>query len=205
MVIQNKFLKLAGFHNFEKPGWTEALVQTEDHIIEGLQSGRESAYRQLFERFYRKLVIFAMKYIGDREVARDLVQDLFLGIYESRQSISIQTSLRSYLYSAMKNRCLNHIKHRAVREKHASMIIHSGKGEDEELEELIETTELEARIFKIVSKLPHRCRHIFILSRVDGKRNREIADDLNLSIRTVETQISKALKSLRDNLLFSGN
>jgi len=92
------------------------LARKEDHhIIEGLRSGRESAYQQLFERFYRKLVVFAMKYIGDLEVARDLVQDLFLSIYESRRSISIQTSLKSYLYSAVKNRCLNHIRHQAVR------------------------------------------------------------------------------------------
>lgn len=80
------------------------------------------------------------------------------------------------------------------------MIIHSENGKVEDLEEKIETTELEARIFEIVSKFPGRCRQIFILSRVDGKSNREIADEMNLSIRTVETQISKALKSLRDNL-----
>jgi RNA polymerase sigma-70 factor (ECF subfamily) len=181
------------------------LAQKEDHIIEGLRSGRESAYQRLFEWYYRKLVVFALKYIGDPEVARDLVQDLFLSIYESRRSISIQTSLKSYLYSAVKNRCLNHIRHQAVREKHSNMVIHSENGKDEDLEEKIETTELEARIFEIVSKLPDRCRQIFILSRVDGKRNREIADQMNLSIRTVETQISKALKSLRDNLLFYGD
>jgi RNA polymerase sigma-70 factor (family 1) len=175
--------------------------QKEDHIVDGLRSGRESAYRQLFELYYQKLVVFAMKYLGDLEIARDLVQDLFLSIYESRRSISIQTSLKSYLYSAVKNRCLNHIKHKAVREKHTNTIIHSENGRDQDLEEKINATELEARIFEIVSQLPDKCRQIFIMSRVDGKRNREIADELKLSVRTVETQISKALKTLKDNLL----
>ena len=72
---------------------------------------------------------------------------------------------------------------------------------DPDLEEIMDALELEARIYEIVSTLPEKCRQIYIKSRVDGKRNREIATELNLSIRTVETQISKALKSLRDNLL----
>jgi RNA polymerase sigma-70 factor (family 1) len=179
------------------------MEQKEDHLIEGLRSGRESAYQQLFESYYQKLVVFAIKYLGDLEIARDLVQDLFLSLYETRLSISIQTSLRSYLYSAVKNRCLNHLKHRAVREKHTNMIIQSYNGRDLDMEEKIDTTELEARIFEIVSKLPGKCRQIFIMSRVDGKRNLEIADALNLSVRTVETQISKAIKTLRNNLLLS--
>ncbi len=180
------------------------MEQKEDHMVEGLRSGRESAYQHLFELYYQKLVVFAMKYLGDLEIARDLVQDLFLSIYESRGSISIQTSLGSYLYGAVKNRCLNHIRHKAVREKHRSSIIHSENGRDPDLEEKIEATELEARIYEIVSQLPGKCRQIFIMSRVDGKRNSEIADELKLSVRTVETQISKALKVLRDNLLLTG-
>ena len=72
---------------------------------------------------------------------------------------------------------------------------------DPELEEIMDALELEARIYEIVSTLPEKCRQIYIMSRVDGKRNREIATELNLSIRTVETQISKALKSLKDSLL----
>ncbi len=72
---------------------------------------------------------------------------------------------------------------------------------DPDLEEIMDALELEARVYEIVSTLPEKCRQIYIMSRVDGKRNREIATELNLSIRTVETQISKALKFLKDSLL----
>lgn len=177
------------------------MESKEKYIIEGLRSGRESAYRQLFDQYYQKLVVFAYKYLDDLESARDIVQEFYLYLYESRQSISIQTSLKSYLYSAVKNRCLNQIKHEQVKEKHRNMRRSEANVSDPDLEEIMDAVELEARVYEIVSKLPEKCRQIYIMSRVDGKRNREIADELNLSIRTVETQISKALKSLKDSLL----
>ncbi len=177
------------------------MESQEKYIIEGLRSGRESAYRQLFDQYYQKLVVFANKYLEDLESARDIVQEFYLYLYESRHSISIQTSLKSYLYSAVKNRCLNQVKHEQVKEKHRNMSRSEANVPDPDLEEIMDAVELEARVYEIVSKLPEKCRQIYIMSRVDGKRNREIADELNLSLRTVETQISKALKSLKNSLL----
>ena len=177
------------------------MESKEKHIIEGLWSGRESAYRQLFDQYYQKLVVFACKYLEDLESARDIVQEFYLYLYESRHSISIQTSLKSYLYSAVKNRCLNQVKHEQVKEKHRNMSRSEANVSDPDLEEMMDAVELEARVYEIVTKLPEKCRQIYIMSRVDGKRNREIADELNLSVRTVETQISKALKSLKNSLL----
>lgn len=177
------------------------LESAERYIIEGLRSGRESAYRQLFDQFYQKLVVFANRYLEDQESARDVVQDLFVDLYETRHSLSIQTSLKSYLYSAVRNRCLNQVKHERVKQKHRNMSGSEANVSDPDLEEMMDAVELEAKIYEIVSKLPEKCRQIYILSRVDGKRNKEIAKDLNLSIRTVETQISKALRSLKDSLL----
>ncbi len=91
------------------------MESEEKYIIEGLRSGSESAYRQLFEQYYQKLVVFACRYLEDLESARDIVQEFYLYLYESRQSVSIQTSLKSYLYSAVKNRCLNQVKHEQVK------------------------------------------------------------------------------------------
>ncbi len=177
------------------------MESKEKYIIEGLRSGRESAYRQLFDQYYQKLVVFAYKYLEDLESARDIVQEFYLYLYESRHSISIQTSLKSYLYSAVKNRCLNQVKHEQVKEKHRNMSRSEANVSDPDLEEIMDAVELEARVYEIVSKLPEKCRQIYIMSRVDGKRNRDIADELNLSVRTVETQISKALKFLKNSLL----
>lgn len=176
-------------------------MESEDrYIIEGLISGRESAYRQLFEQYYQRLVVFAHKYLEDLDSARDVVQDLFVDLYESRLGMSIQTSLKSYLYSAVRNRCLNKVKHEQVKQKHRNLSGREANVLDPGLEELMDAVELEAKVHEIVSSLPERCRQIYIMSRVDGKRNKEIAEELNLSIRTVETQISKALKSLKESL-----
>ena len=177
------------------------LDKAENHIIEGIRSGRESAYKLLFELYYSRLVVFAKKYLDDPEAARDIVQDLFLNLYESRNSINIQTSIKSYLYSSVKNRCLNKLRHEKVMQDHRNRIGRTDEALDRDLEEMIDATDLEARIFGIVSRLPEQCRRIYTLSRGEGKRNKEIADELNLSVRTVETQISKALRVLRDNLL----
>jgi RNA polymerase sigma-70 factor (ECF subfamily) len=177
------------------------LESKEKYIIEGLRSGLESAYRQLFDQYYQRLVVFAYKYLEDLESARDIVQEFYLYLYESRHSISIHSSLKSYLYGAVKNRCLNQVKHEQVKEKHRNMSRSGAYVSDPDLEEMMDAVELEAKIFEIVSTLPDRCRQIFIMSRVDGKQNMEIANELNLSIRTVESQISKALKSLKDSLL----
>ena len=177
------------------------MESREKYIIEGLRSGKESAYRQLFDQYYRRLVVFANKYLEDLESARDIVQEFYLHLYESRHSISIQTSLKSYLYSAVRNRCINHVKHEQVMEKHRNMSRSAANASDPDPEEIMDAVELEVRIYEIVSSLPEKCRQIYIMSRVEGKQNREIADELNLSIRTVETQISKALKSLKDSLL----
>ncbi len=177
------------------------MESQEKYNIEGLRSGRESAYRQLFEQYYQKLVVFANKYLEDLDSARDIVQEFYLCLYESRHSISIQTSLKSYLYSAVKNRCLNQVKHEQIKEKHRNMSRSEASVSDPDLEEIMDAVELEARVYEIVSKLPEKCRQIYIMSRVDGKHNRDIADELNLSVRTVETQISKALKILKNSLL----
>ena len=177
------------------------MESKEKYIIEGLRSGRESAYRKLFDQYYQRLVVFANKYLGDLESARDIVQEFYLHLFDSSHSISIQTSLKSYLYSGVRNRCLNHVKHEQVKEKYRNMSRAEAGVYDPDLEEIMDALELEARIYEIVSTLPEKCRQIYIMSRVDGKRNREIATELNLSIRTVETQISKALKFLKNSLL----
>jgi RNA polymerase sigma-70 factor (ECF subfamily) len=177
------------------------LDRKEKHIIEGIRSGSESAYKLLFELYYQKLVVFSKKYLGDLDAARDVVQEFFLYLYESRQSVVIQTSLKSYMYSSVKNRSLNQLKRETLQAQHRKMTLHTDDGKGPDLNEAMDATELEARIFKIVSGLPEKCRQIYIMSRVDGKRNLEIAEELKLSIRTVETQISKALKVLRNRLL----
>ena len=195
-------IKYNNFVTFTYPRFLSYLLDLEKsdiHRIRGLRSGRESAYEQLFSEYYKPLSLFAVRFVTDLETAKEIVQDLFVSLYENRKSLLITTSLRSYLYQSVRNRCLNHIKHLQMDRRHLENL-KLNQESSEDLEATIEKGELEARIFQIISDLPPRCQDIFKKSRVNGMKNIEIAEHLDISIRTVETQISNALKVLREKL-----
>jgi RNA polymerase sigma-70 factor (family 1) len=169
------------------------------HMIKGLRSGQESAYESLFKEFYKPLTVFALGYVEDLEAGKEIVQELFVHLYEKRKTLVITTSIKSYLYQSVRNRCLNHIKHKQVRKMHHDRIKPEME-ESENLEDKIRETELQHRVSNIVDQLPPQCKKIFNMSRVSGLSNAEIAEQLEISKRTVETQISNALKVLREKL-----
>jgi len=175
------------------------LKEEELHIIQGLKAGRENAYAQLFEAYYKPLSVYAFKYVNDLETAKEIVQDLFVHIYDQRDSLVISSSLRSYLYQSVRNRSLNYLKHKKIHDGHM-VILKLETDNSDDPEAVFRETELEYRIFQIISRLPSRCQTIFKMSRVEGKKNSEIAASLDISLRTVETQISKALRILREKL-----
>lgn len=175
------------------------MENNENQIILELKAGIESSYSQLFNEYYIVLSVFAASYVHDMETAREIVQDYFVHLFEIRDSLTIKTSLKSFLFQSVKNRCLNHLKHLKLHEQHLlNLKAESVTGFS--VEENMYAAELEYKIFQQVRKLPSKCQRIFKMSRMEGKKNAEIAGNLNISKRTVETQISKALKILRDNL-----
>lgn len=178
------------------------MVYTNDDkwLVDGLEKGAEAAYEKLFMTYYTPLVVFAQKILVDEDLAREVVQDVFVMFYEKREVLNIHSSLKSHLYQSVRNRCLNQIKRNQIRRDHHSNIFLERKNEASFVEEKMMETELEARIYSVVKSLPQQCRRIFEMSRFEGVSNQEIADQLKLSKRTVETQISKALKSLRQHL-----
>jgi len=173
---------------------------TEVELLEGIEKGSEAAFQELFVRYYAQLVVFARKVVIDDDLARELVQDVIVNFYEKRKEIKIHSSLKAHLYQSVRNRCLNQIKHSQIRRDHHANIYISKKSEEAYVDDKLEETELEQKIYAIIQTLPAQCKRIFELSRFDGITNQEIADQLKLSKRTVETQISKALKVLRNNL-----
>jgi len=175
------------------------LTDKEKSDITALKSGNIKAYESLFRQYYAALVIFAGKYVSDLDVAREIVQDFFVKLYEKRLSLSIDVSVKSYLYRSVYNGCINYLNQRNIHEKHIKNI-----GLERELlddpEDEIRSVDLQKKIFDSIEELPFRCRQIFKMKRFEGFKNEEIANRLNLSKRTVETQMSKALKILRSNL-----
>lgn len=168
-------------------------------MIKGLRSGRESAYESLFKEFYKPLTVFASGYVEDLEAGKEIVQDLFVHLYEKRRTLFITSSIKSYLFQSVRNRCLNHIKHKQVQKTHHDRMKPELE-ESENLEDKIRETELQHMVSRIVDQLPPQCKRIFNMSRVSGLSNGEIAEQLEISKRTVETQISNALKVLREKL-----
>ncbi len=171
---------------------------TDEQLLQGLYDGSEEAYRNLFFTYFEPLTFYANKYLNDWDASRDMVQEVMSHLFENRATIEINESLKSFLYKAVGNRSLNVLRHEEVKSRHHSII----KSHSDEISEddSMELSELEARINKLMNELPEACQRIFRMSRIEEKSNQEIADELNLSKRTVETQISKALKFFRNTL-----
>ncbi len=176
------------------------MDNNEYKLTKQIKSGDKKAFEKLFLDYYQKLTVFAKKYVGDINIAKEIVQDFFVRLYETSDEIEIQISLKNFLYTSIKNRCLNHLKQVKLHAEHGEIIKTRHKAHEMDFSDTMEQTELEYRIWQEVSDLPDKCQRIFNLSRKEGLKNKEIADRLGISKRTVETQISKALKILRTNL-----
>ena len=169
----------------------------EKELINRLINGDQTAFELLFHAYYPGLVVFASQFTFDRDEAEEIVQDFFVRCWQKHQSIHPHESLKNYFFASIKNRCLNYLKHKKIEDYY---IKHLGGISENHLvynQDLYCATELQDKINNSISLLPERCREIFKMSRILGLKNDEIAVELNLSKRTVETQISNALKILR--------
>jgi RNA polymerase sigma-70 factor (ECF subfamily) len=164
-----------------------------------IQQGDIQEFEKLFHKMYASLCHYALKFLNDMDSAEEVVQDLFYHYWKNREHIKINTSLKAYLYQATKNRCLKVIKHNAVRQKHIDSTMHNAEEQVNQAQTL-ESDELAKIIEKTLSQLPERRRKIFIMSRFDGLKYKEIAKKLSISVKTVEADMGKALKLFRVNL-----
>ncbi len=163
------------------------------------------AFHELFNRYYTPLVTFASKLLDGvdepYDQATDVVQNFFVSLYESGGACGA-SSVKSYFFTSVKNASLNVLKHRKIVRKYEEEAAReSANVASDKADELIERSEADAKVAAALDKLPEQCRRIFLLSRFDNLTNQQIADMLKLSKRTVETQISNALKMLRKLLL----
>ncbi|GHB62303.1 RNA polymerase sigma-70 factor [Persicitalea jodogahamensis] len=178
-----------------------ALVQLSDpEIVQAIRQGQESAFEQMFRTYYEPLCRYANTLLKDSDEAEEVTQGLFLTIWEKRSDLEITLSLKAYLYRAVHNHCLNRIKHYGVRETHRAYSLHFQTDSHDSVTEAIYGSELEKRIERAVSKLPEQCQVVFRMSRFEELKYQEIADQLGLSIKTIENQIGKALKIMRKEL-----
>lgn len=152
----------------------------------------------VFRQYYEGLCRYAGLWIKDDDESEEIVQNVFVKLWEKRDGIRIDTSLKAYLYKSVYHASLNFIKHRKVREEYLHM-----KEKIEEHSEISQEhslKELEGRIEKALLELPEQCRLIFSMSRFQELKYRDIAEILNISVKTVENQMGKALRLMRMNL-----
>lgn len=166
--------------------------------LDELKTGDIRLFESLFREYYRPLVVYSMKYVRDVDAAKEIVQEFFVRLYEKRSSLVIDTSLKSYFYRSVYNSCINYISHMEMRNRHIKNL--AMQSENEFSDNQVALIELQSRIYKSVEAMPEQCRRIFKLNRFEGLRNEQIAEKLGISKRTVETQISKALRILRKKL-----
>lgn len=154
-------------------------------------------FERMFKTYYSDLCFFALKYMDTPEDAEEIVQDVFYHLWEKRKSIQINTSSRSYLLSSVRNKCLQVLNHRKVKRKYTKIkSAESNTNTESPSDKMIYDESIE--IFnEALNALPEKCRTIFKMSRFEGKKYKEIAFELSISVKTVEANISKALKEFR--------
>lgn len=175
-----------------------------EHILHSLKGDRNS-FKSIFQDYYQPLCHLSMQYLEDQEEARGVVQEAFVKLWEIRQDLDPDSNIRNFLFTLVKNNCLNLLKHRQIMLRHHENIkrleMHyqyeslTRMGDD-----CLEFKELKELIDLAIRKLPEHCRVVFEMSRFEDLKNREIAEKLGVTQKTVEAHLTKALKILRKDL-----
>ncbi len=173
---------------------------TETEVADALQKGDELVFEKVFKDYYERLCNYANTFVNDMDEAEEMVQSTFLTLWEKRESIGIHTSVKSYLYQAVHNQSLNKIKHLQVRQAHSEYIKHQAAAGSFEINQNLLGEELEQQINAAINSLPAQCQTVFRLSRFENLTYAEIAEQLNLSVKTIENHMGKALRIMREQL-----
>ncbi|MDR7212247.1 RNA polymerase sigma-70 factor [Flavobacterium piscis] len=168
-------------------------------LIESLINGEEKAYKFLLNKFHRRLNTYALTLVNDHSMAQDIVQNVFLKTWKTRSKLNPEFSIQSFLYKSIYNEFIN-----SYQQNRAMLLLQQKYMES--MQQVVETTDessieqMLTIINREIQNLPPKCQQIFILSKKEGLTNIEIAEYLNVSIKTVEAQISKAFKILKEKL-----
>ena len=168
--------------------------------------GDESAFEIVFKTDYNRIVGFCQQFIGDKDQSKSLAQDAFVKLWLNREKIESVNGIHSFLYTSAKSSCLNYIRHDRVIRNYQDEQLQSKERElnDEILESFdfnqLELSELERMINQAINDLPEKCRQVFLMSRMNGRKNNEIAAELSISVKSVEANMTRALKTLRIKL-----
>ncbi len=160
----------------------------------------KASFEELFKDNFKPLVAFANKYLNDIDSSKDIVHEVFIKLWEKRSLLDLNKSPRSYLYTSVNNRSLNYLRDNKKFSQNKVSYENIDTGISNDFSEISETNDIELRINQTLDKLPKKCKTVFMMSRYEDLKYKEIAKELDISIKTVESHISKALKELRKSL-----
>jgi RNA polymerase sigma-70 factor (family 1) len=178
-----------------------ASTSSDSTLVTRIRAGDEAAFEQLFRRYYNPLCVFGTRYVRAPDLAEELVESVFARIWEQRLGWEVRGSLTAYLYAAVRHRALDHRRHEAIQGRMRERTPVPGMGQARHgPEQVCEANELEAAVRAAVERLPERCRLVFTLRWQHQLSYAEIAETLGIATKTVETQMNRALKALREQL-----
>lgn len=194
----NKIISYLNFHYLCIVKSSKIIALNTESNISSLD---KASFEMLFRTHFKGLCSFALKYVKDLDTAKEIVQDSFLSLWEKREQIDLSKPVKSYLTTAIYNKSLNHLRDN---KKFNSDLLNFEElypfNENERNDRLV-TNELNRKIHDSINELPEKCREIFMMNRFEDLKYREIAEKLDISIKTVETQMSKALQHMRSRLV----
>lgn len=182
------------------------LIDNKEYQFRRFKKGDEKAFDFFFKLYYNQIVGFCIQFIGDRDKAKSIGQEAYVNLWVNRKKVRKIEGIKSFLYTSAKSDCLNLLRHQKVISKYKDNYIREKEGQlnievlnsmnfdavmFSELEELIKTS---------IKKLPEKCKRVFVMRRIDNKKNNEIAMELNISVKAVEANMTRALKYLRYSL-----
>ena len=169
------------------------MFQSEENIIQDFIDGKEYAFKEIYERNVSTLRYFGNKYLPDERLIEDILQDTFVSLWENRKRFCNELTIKSFLYTSVKNRCLNPLRHEKIKQRYAEEFVE--EPQESFLEKVIET-ELFEMLHYIFEELPPACKEVYQLS-LEGKKHEEIASLLNISINTVKKYKNNANHYMR--------
>ena len=182
----------------QKSQETESSNHIDQLFIDVKLNDSYDSFKELYTSLYNKVLFFARKYMDSIESSEEVVSEVFLKIWKKRNDIQINSSFQSYLYTAVKNKCLDFLRKEGNRKFEDESALHMVSANHSNTLEIIHSDELYTKIEAAINQLPKDRRRVFLMSRTEGLKYKEIADKLGISIKTVETQMGRSLKFLRE-------
>lgn len=173
---------------------------SDSSLVSRLKKGDKGAFEVIFHEYSPKLYFFSLSYLHIEAEAEEVVQNVFVSLWEHRCALDETRSLKSYLYKATVNHIYNYFRHEAIRRKHLEHVLRQGLAGDNSSEKKLDMDELTTSLESLVERLPQMQRKIFKMSRWEGLSHGDIAQQLGLSVRSVENHIYRSLKFFKENL-----